>query len=47
VWTWRDVVTRWRTWDYEQDSRFNHRNHTLTDMNLSGPAVRTSYMITK
>jgi secreted PhoX family phosphatase len=34
-------------WDYEQDSRFNRRIHTLTEMKLSGPAGRTPYMVTK
>jgi secreted PhoX family phosphatase len=34
-------------WDYEQDSRFNRRIHTLTEIELSGPAARTPYMVTK
>ena len=34
-------------WSYKQDSRFNHRIHTLTPMKLSGPAGKTPYMITK
>lgn len=34
-------------WDYEQDSRFNRRVHTLTDMKLSGPAARSAHMVTK
>jgi secreted PhoX family phosphatase len=34
-------------WSYQQDSRFNHRIHTLTTMKLSGPAAETPYMITK
>jgi hypothetical protein len=34
-------------WEYEQDSRFNRRIHTLTEIKLSGPAARTPYMITK
>jgi hypothetical protein len=35
------------TWSYKQDSSFNRRIHTLTDMVLSGPAAGTSYMVTK
>ena len=34
-------------WDYEQNSRFNRRVHTLTEIKLSGPAARTPYMVTK
>ncbi len=34
-------------WDYEQDSRFNRRIHTLTQMTLSGPAARSACMVTK
>jgi secreted PhoX family phosphatase len=34
-------------WDYEQGSRFNRRVHTLTEIRISGPAARTSHMITK
>ena len=34
-------------WSYKQDSTFNRRVHTLTDMNLSGPAGGTVYMRTK
>lgn len=34
-------------WSYQQDSRFNRRVHTLTEMELSGPAAKTPYMITK
>ncbi len=32
---------------YRQDSQFNRRIHTLTDMALSGPAAATSFMVTK
>jgi secreted PhoX family phosphatase len=35
------------TWSYKQDSSFNRRVHTLTEMVLSGPAAGTSYMVTK
>ena len=35
------------TWSYVQDSAFNRRLHTLTDMVLSGPAGRTAYMATR
>lgn len=34
-------------WDYEQDSPFNRRIHTLTEIKLSGPAARTPYMVTR
>jgi hypothetical protein len=34
-------------WSYKQDSAYNRRVHTLTDMVLSGPAAGTSYMVTK
>jgi secreted PhoX family phosphatase len=34
-------------WDYEQGSLFNRRIHTLTEIALSGPAARTSFMVTK
>jgi uncharacterized protein len=35
------------TWDYTQESRFNRRIHTLTEIALSGPAAKSPYMITK
>lgn len=35
------------SWDYEQDSRFNRRIHTLTEIKLSGPAAKTAAMVTK
>jgi secreted PhoX family phosphatase len=34
-------------WDYEQNSRYNRRIHTLTEIELSGPAARTPLMVTK
>ncbi len=34
-------------WSYKQDSRFNRRIHTLTEISLSGPAAKTAAMITK
>ena len=34
-------------WTYKQDSTFNRRVHTLTEMIISGPAGGTSYMVTK
>jgi secreted PhoX family phosphatase len=43
----RHPIKRSADWDYVQDSRFNRRIHTLTDMRLSGPAGGTAYMITK
>jgi hypothetical protein len=36
-----------KSWEYKQVSFFNRRIHTLTEMELSGPAARTPYMITK
>lgn len=35
------------TWSYKQDSNFNRRVHTLTEMALSGPAAKSEYMKTK
>jgi uncharacterized protein len=34
-------------WSYKQDSSFNRRVHTLTEMELAGPAAKSSFMITK
>jgi uncharacterized protein len=34
-------------WSYKQDSSFNRRIHTLTDMILSGPAAGAPSMVTK
>lgn len=41
------VHRRETQWDYEQRSRFNRRIHTLTPIELSGPAARTPAMATK
>ncbi|MDQ0611398.1 secreted PhoX family phosphatase [Variovorax sp. W1I1] len=35
------------TWTYKQDSSFNRRVHTLTEMAFSGPAAKTDYLKTK
>ncbi|QNK70127.1 PhoX family protein [Variovorax sp. PAMC26660] len=35
------------SWSYKQDSSFNRRVHTLTEMNFSGPAAKTDYLKTK
>lgn len=42
-----EVVKKGMTWEYARRSRFNRRIHTLTDMELAGPAARTPHMITK
>ncbi|OUM03752.1 PhoX family protein [Variovorax sp. JS1663] len=34
-------------WSYKQDSAFNRRVHTLTEMAFSGPAAKTDYLKTK
>lgn len=34
-------------WSYRRDSALNRRIHTLTDMELSGPAARSPLMVTK
>jgi secreted PhoX family phosphatase len=34
-------------WSYKQDSSFNRRVHTLTEMSFSGPAAKTDYLKTK
>jgi hypothetical protein len=34
-------------WSYKQDSAFNRRVHTLTEMVIAGPAGGTPYMVTK
>ena len=35
------------SWSYRKNSPFNRRVHTLTEMELSGPAAGSSYMVTK
>ena len=35
------------SWSYKQDSSFNRRVHTLTEMAFSGPAARTDYLKTR
>lgn len=35
------------SWRYKQDSSFNRRVHTLTEMQFSGPAAKTDYLKTK
>jgi hypothetical protein len=35
------------SWSYRKNSPFNRRVHTLTEMELSGPAAESSYMVTK
>jgi secreted PhoX family phosphatase len=42
-----EVVEKKGTWAYEQSSPFNRRIHTLTEIELSGPAAGTPHMITK
>jgi len=34
-------------WTYKQDSSFNRRVHTLTEMEMAGPARGSSFMVTK
>jgi secreted PhoX family phosphatase len=34
-------------WSYKQDSTFNRRVHTLTEMDINGPARGTPYVMTK
>ncbi len=35
------------SWSYRKNSPFNRRVHTLTEMELSGPAAGSTYMVTK
>lgn len=35
------------TWSYKQDSTFNRRIHTLTPMDLTGPAAGSGLLVTK
>ncbi|NDB21636.1 MAG: DUF839 domain-containing protein, partial [Proteobacteria bacterium] len=42
-----EVVKQNGEWTYKQDSSFNRRIHTLTDIELAGPARGSRYMVTK
>lgn len=42
-----ETVREGGEWRYQRDSHFNRRVHTLTEMELSGPAGKTRYMVTK
>jgi hypothetical protein len=42
-----EVNKNGNSWSYKQDSRFNRRIHTLTEMHFSGPAAKTDYLKTK
>ncbi|MGJ7571201.1 PhoX family protein [Variovorax sp. RB2P76] len=42
-----EVGKQGNTWTFKQDSHFNRRIHTLTEMKISGPAARTDAMKTK
>ncbi|MDQ0573387.1 secreted PhoX family phosphatase [Variovorax paradoxus] len=42
-----EVHKNGNSWSYKQDSSFNRRVHTLTEMTFSGPAAKTDYLKTK
>jgi secreted PhoX family phosphatase len=42
-----EIVRQNGEWTYKQDSSFNRRVHTLTDIELAGPARGSRYMVTK
>ncbi|MGO4390925.1 PhoX family phosphatase [Variovorax sp. M-6] len=42
-----EVARNGSAWSYKQDSTFNRRVHTLTEMQFSGPAAKTNYLKTK
>lgn len=42
-----EVVKEGSNWTYKQDSSFNRRVHTLTEIEIAGPARGSRYMITK
>ena len=42
-----EVARNGTAWSYKQDSAFNRRVHTLTEMQFSGPAAKTDYLKTK
>jgi uncharacterized protein len=42
-----EVARTGSAWSYVRDSRFNRRVTTATDMQLTGPAARSPFMITK
>ncbi|RZL87802.1 MAG: PhoX family phosphatase, partial [Variovorax sp.] len=40
-------VNKGSTWSYKQDSTFNRRVHTLTEMAFAGPVAKTDFLKTK